>query len=269
MTLLGRKNKNQISAEKIEKSLATLGVKDLPEVIYFYTIPSTNTEAKSRQDTGRRTLFIADSQTGGRGRLGRSFQSPSGCGLYMSLLLYPELSLSDGGYLTALAAVAVCSVIEEMTPLRPKIKWVNDIYIGEKKLCGILTEGSALPFSDKMKYAVVGIGLNVTRGVREGVESIATDIESECGMRLDRCELAARITAKILELSEENNRNTVLEEYRKRCFLIGRRVRVVTPTDEYVATVLGIGESFELLVERADGERVSLITGEVTLRLDC
>ena len=268
MALTGKKNKKPISAEKIEKSLAALGVRDLPEVIYFDTIPSTNTEAKSHQDSVKATLIIADSQTSGRGRLGRSFTSPAGCGLYMSLLLYPNLSLSDGGYLTALAAVAVCSVIEEMTPLEPKIKWVNDIYIGEKKLCGILTEGSALPSSEKMKYAVVGIGLNVTRGVREGVESIATDIESECGMRLDRCELSARITEKILGLLEENNRNKVLGGYRKRCFLVGKRVKVLTSSDEYYATVLGVGDDFGLLVEREDGTKTSLITGEVTLKVN-
>ncbi len=263
-----KKNTDFITGERIEKALTIPGAPDMPDVIYFDSIPSTNTEAKTRQDSGKATLFVADSQTGGRGRLGRSFQSPSGCGLYMSLLLYPNLSLSDAGYLTALAAVAICSVIEEMTPLEPKIKWVNDIYIGERKLCGILTEGSALPFSDKMKYAVVGVGLNVTRGVREGVENIATDIESECGMRLDRCELAARITRKILELIGENNRNMVLDGYRERCFLVSRRVKVLTSSEEYYATVLGVGDDFELLVEREDGTKTSLITGEVTLKLN-
>ena len=165
----------------------------------------------------------------------------------------------------AYTAVAVSRAIEAVTPLKPKIKWVNDVYVGERKLAGILVEGNVSP-DGMLKYAIIGIGINTHANEREGLDRIATDIESECGVRACRATLAARVAGEILSGIDGMLDVSISDEYRERSMLIGRSVRVIKQAEEYEATVTGITDSCELQIVR-DGKQELLSTGEVSLRL--
>ncbi len=234
------------------------------------TVPSTNTEAK-RYAEGRTdrvaALFIANGQTGGRGRRGRSFLSSRGKGVYMSLLCYPEGAADRAVAITAYTAVAVCKVIERLTGERPGIKWVNDIYLGGKKIAGILTEGSVSCEDGSLDFAVIGIGINVYKNDFGELSDIATDIESATGIRLDRARLAALITEELLSGLDTVGSTAVADEYRRRQIVIGREVRVIKPDCEYTAEVLDVTDSCRLRLRLADGSEELLSTGEVSLKL--
>ena len=148
----------------MKDNLLTLLKSVAPEVQlhWFETIESTNTEAKKIAKDGvpHGTTLVADRQTGGRGRMGRSFASPAGMGIYLSMILRPECRAPELMHLTCAVAVAVCNAIEEVTGFRPCVKWINDLIAKEKKLGGILTELALLPGTDKVDYAIVGIGIN-------------------------------------------------------------------------------------------------------------
>ena len=232
---------------------------------------STNTRAKElaeRATAEERALihvFLAAEQTAGRGRLGRSFSSEGG-GVYMSILTFPDASAADGALVTAYTAVALCRVLERLTPLIPRIKWVNDIYVGDKKLAGILTEGSIDVTDGRLRYSVTGIGVNVLGRDFGELRHIATDIETECGARLPLHTLAAALAEEFIRGLCTVGTPEVAREYRERSMLIGRRVTVVKATEAYPATVLGITDRCELLLETEDGKTERLATGEVSLR---
>ena len=214
-------------------------------------------------------LFVADSQTAGRGRLGRSFLSQGGVGLYFSLLLRGVGEAVNALSLTTFSAVALCRAISKVADVEPKIKWVNDVYLGEKKLAGILTEGKlSSDGSGKLDYAIIGIGVNVGRQDFGELSSVATDIESECGYRPNRASLAGELLAElVLNLDLAGTRETE-EEYISRSMLLNRRVRVIEPACEYPATVLGIAEGCTLRVRLDTAEEKILCTGEVSLKLE-
>lgn len=240
-------------------------------VYSFDSIDSTNNRAKEIALTaprGSNALVIADTQTGGKGRRGRSFVSPRGKGIYMSLLCYPDGSADRAVAITAFAAVAACRVIERMCGVSPKIKWVNDIFLGGRKIAGILTEGSVNMEEGCFDYAVIGIGINVRRTDFGDLSDIATDIESEIGVCLNRAELAAGIAEEMLRGIATVGSPEVAEEYRRRQLVIGRRVRVLKPTEEYTATVLGVTDSCELHLRLDNGKEELLATGEVSLKMN-
>ena len=170
-------------------------------IFTYDMVDSTNNAAKRYFLDGGilPALFIADGQTAGRGRNGRSFFSPSGAGLYMSLALPINTSPDKAISFTAIAAVAVCKAIEQLTDIRPAIKWVNDIYVSERKVCGILVE--AMPDKDGNMAAVIGIGINVL-GVDfpEELRDIAGSVESQCGVSLSRAELCTAVYDELLEI---------------------------------------------------------------------
>lgn len=231
------------------------------------SVDSTNTEAKRRIAAGLRTplLLLAETQTGGRGRLGRSFCSPAGAGLYMSLILFPDRSPKEVLTITSAAAVAVCLAIESLTDLRPRIKWVNDVYLSDKKLCGILTEGVTDPTDRRLAAIVVGIGVNCTAAsLPEEVAAIATSLEG-AGAAVDRNRLAAAICEHLLDLYEELAELTWLPHYRARSWLDGQRVVCRKDGETVEGVVLGIAEDGALLLATEEGiARVA--TGEATVR---
>ena len=245
--------------------------KGLPGIraVIFDETDSTNTQAKlaaASRDVNR-AVFIAKRQTGGRGRLGRSFLSEEG-GLYLSYLSRPDLSVTDSVRLTAYAAVCLCEVIAELTPLSPKIKWVNDCFVGGKKLAGILTEGGFCADGSRFDYTVVGIGVNVAEvDFGEELSDIATDIESECGERIDICELAVALTEKLSRF-EDADPAVYMNKYRSLSVVMGKRVKVTSPSGDYFATVTDIDEGGALAVTLDSGETKKLISGEVSLRFE-
>lgn len=216
------------------------------------------------------TLILAAKQTAGRGRLGRSFYSPDGSGLYMSLLLYPGCTAADASVITTAAAVAVCRALERLDPsLKPEIKWVNDVYLGGRKVCGILTEGQVDFETGTLAFAVPGIGVNIyspTEGWTPDIKNRAGAVYSEPHGEL-RVRLAAMIAAEFFRYYPSLKISDFIEYYRERMFLTGMEVTVVPIGGEtYPAVVVGVDDELKLIVD--DGrEQKRLSTGEVSLKL--
>ncbi|MBE6612118.1 MAG: biotin--[acetyl-CoA-carboxylase] ligase [Ruminococcaceae bacterium] len=242
---------------------------DFP-LLEFDCLDSTNLEARRMAEAGdfSECAIAARRQTGGRGRLGRSFFSPDG-GLYLSLLLKPDLSPSDALSLTTAAAVAVCRAIEELTSHRACIKWVNDVYIGDRKVCGILTEAKIS--GGRLQYAIVGIGVNIIAPENGFPAEIADRAgalydynPSKMAMRIPLAQTIIRTFLGIIRTNEPH-----YEEYRRRSMLIGKKVNVhqIHDGESLPATVIGIDEACRLEVKYEDGRLEALTAGEVTLAL--
>ena len=237
--------------------------------LYWYDqTVSTNTTAKQMATEGapHGTVIVADSQSGGRGRLGRSFCSPAGQGIYMSVILRPGCPPAQLMHLTCAVGVAACDAIEETLGFRPGIKWINDLVAHNKKLGGILTELSISP-AGMVDYAVVGIGINLLKQeFPDDVKAIATTVEDECGKVIDVNELTALIVKEFFENLNLVGTHGLAEEYRSRSFLVGKRVNVIKPTVTYEALVKDITDKCELVLELPDGTGEILSTGEVSVR---
>ncbi len=233
-------------------------------------IDSTNKAAKILAADGGKEgyLIISESQTQGRGRLGRSFFSPEGSGIYMSLILKPSISPENATLITTAAAVSVCIALERLGVEKPQIKWVNDIFVNGKKVCGILTEGS-IDGSGKLNFAVLGVGINIyapDKGFPCELQNIAGGVfESK------KENLRNKFTAYFLESFFEYYENLLsreyITEYEKRCFTIGENVSFIKNGGEVTANAVGIDENCGLKVVFANGETEVLSTGEVTVKL--
>lgn len=211
------------------------------KIEYFDIIDSTNTELKRRATQGApsHTVFVADEQTGGRGRMGRSFFSPRGSGLYMSILLRP-VRFEDAGRITTFAAVAVCRALERFG-VSVGIKWVNDILARGRKLCGILCEAGTY---EGEPFAVLGIGINIRQtAFPPELADIATSIETQTGRIPHRDSIIQEILNEFSEIygNIEDNFTTVMGEYRNRCVTLGKPIRVIplsgAPYDAFSVTV--------------------------------
>lgn len=219
---------------------------------------STNTYIKALASDGEWLCVIADRQTGGRGRLGRSFESPEG-GLYMSFLCPPTAGENDA--VTARVAVAAARAIESMTGLELRIKWVNDLYCGGRKLAGILTE--SVWSGGKRKCLVIGIGVNLTEGgLTEALRDIATSVEAEGGRIPSREVLAARI------VDEYDRCTDFCEEYRARQLLLGCNVEVHRGNEIFSAFAEDIDADCAVILRLDNGEKLTLSSGEISLRAE-
>lgn len=234
------------------------------ELLLADSIPSTNTRLKelAAQGAAEGCTLIADTQTEGRGRRGRWFLSPQG-GLYLSTLLRPSAPL-DPGVITCYAAVAAARAIESLCDAPIDIKWVNDLYLKDRKVAGILAEGVLSP-DGELTAVVLGIGINVTGRTPPQLEGIATTLEEQ-GAVLTREALAAAFLNQWERVYPADQEGDVMEEYRRRNLVLGRAVTVVQGEDTYPATAIAITEQGHLRVTTAAGER-ELTSGEVSLRL--
>lgn len=231
-------------------------------------VDSTNRLAKERAVQGAREglVILADSQSAGRGRLGRSFCSPPGTGLYMSVLLRPQLPAQKALLITTAAAVAVCRAIERVSSRTAQIKWVNDVYCDGKKVCGILTEAAF--DGDRMAYAVLGIGINVNapeNGFSSEIQGIAGAVFDEGDG--DRALLAAAVLDAFFEEYAHLSEERFTDEYRARSCLVGKLIVVKAPTGDREATALGVDEQCRLLVRYEDGEEEALSSGDVSIKI--
>lgn len=240
-------------------------------ILYFDEVDSTNTAAKRAAEDGAAhgTLTVAERQTGGKGRRGRSWESPRGTGIWMSLILRPKMPPVHASMLTLTAALAVADGIESQTGCGAWIKWPNDIVINGKKICGILTEMSADP--DCINYVVVGMGINVnTEEFPEGIRETASSIYLENGKKLKRSALVSAVMeafeARYETFMETADMSGLMETYNRRLANCGRSVRVLAPSGEYSGTALGIDRGGELLVKTEDGNVQRVISGEVSVR---
>ena len=232
-------------------------------------LDSTNNRAKALAAAGapHGLTVIADSQTGGRGRRGRSFFSPGHTGVYMTCVLRPECPAEKAGLLTSLAAVATARAVEKTASADIKIKWVNDLYLNGKKICGILSEAGPVTGNGKPDYAVVGIGVNAGRmDFPPELRDIATSIGNETGRDPDRNRLIAEILNGLDELWGDLETGAFLEESRRRSNVIGRTVTVIESGRSYPARALDIDGQGRLVIETGEG-RACLNSGEVSLKI--
>jgi len=228
---------------------------------------STNTRAKEYARENRidePTLFVAGGQTAGRGRRGRSFDSESGKGLYMTLLFTPEASDGDAVFLTVRAAVALSRAIKRLTGLSVDIKWVNDILVGGRKLAGILAEGELFA-EGGFKYAMIGVGVNLLhREFSPELSDIATTLEDACGRTVPAEELALEFSREFLKHTDSAE---VMAEYRSQSAVIGKTVTVKRLSgEEFLAEVLDIADDGALVVS-SGGHTERLISAEISIKI--
>lgn len=243
----------------------------VPRLVVEQTLVSTNLTAKRLAAEGapHGTLVVADSQTGGRGRRGRSFASPPGTGLYLSMVLRGALPMQSAVRITSAAAVAVCRAVERVCGKRLSIKWVNDLYTGGKKCCGILTEAAADVESGGVDYLVVGIGVNLF-APRDGWPAELADIAAPVlapGETVNRCRLAAAIGDELLALYGALPDTSFLEEYRARNIVPGREILILQNGHSRPAHALDITDDGHLRVRLPDGGEELLSFGEVSIRV--
>ena len=233
-------------------------------------LDSTNNRAKALAAAGapHGLTVIADTQSGGRGRMGRSFFSPEHSGIYLTCVLRPECPPEKAGLLTSLAAVAAARAVEKVSPeAEVKIKWVNDLYLGEKKICGILSEAGLGMEAGRLEYAVVGIGINVKKmAFPPELRDIATSIGNETGAEPDRNRLIAEILNELETLYGDLESGAFLAESRRRSNVIGRSVTVIEGGKTYPARAMDIDSQGRLVIETGTG-RSCLNYGEVSLKL--
>ena len=258
----------------------------------FKEIDSTNIQAKRwlsecgslRTADGQLTeagkiynndVIVAEKQTAGRGRSGRTFVSPARTGIYLTVIYAPQGGITNPAKITAFSAVAVCRAIKKLYGIQPSIKWINDIFYNGKKICGILTEGTTNFETGIIEAAVIGIGVNIEENPAafgSEVSKVAGGIfsaETNPSGKISRAQLAAHIAGETLQVLSEPAEN-VIKEYKALSFLIGHEVEVHTLIDSsqgiYRAKVIDIDQNAALVVELADGRKKTLISGEVSLK---
>lgn len=237
------------------------------------TAPSTNALVREKANQGRPEgcVIIACEQTDGRGRYGRQFFSPVDSGVYLSLLLRPTAySPQQATCLTAAAAAAMCQAIEAMTGQQPGIKWVNDIFLHGKKVCGILTEAAVGLETGTLNYMVLGAGVNLyppAEGFPEEIQSIAGSVlERSCPEAKNR--LVGEFLNRFWDFYSHPECRAYLEDYRARSLAIGRNVTVLSAGKTVSAYAYGIDDDFRLLVRYENGDTEALSYGEIRIQLD-
>ena len=236
----------------------------------YKALESTNKTAKELAIAGapHGTVIIADSQTKGRGRYTRSFFSPHG-GLYISIILRPEvLRFDNPTAVTAFAAVSVCEAIEIISDKTPKIKWVNDIFIDGKKVCGILTEAVTNFESGGLEWIVLGIGVNVytrTEDFPSELQNIATSVFPDKKIKGVRNKLSAEIINRILGFETAPIEAEIFEKYKKRLMLLVNEITVIQNEKEFKATAVDVDSIGHLIVKDEKGEIITLFSGEIRI----
>ena len=239
-------------------------------VFYYDVTDSTNSQAKRACLSGvsAPALFVADAQSGGRGRMGRSFFSPPKTGIYLTVLIEAPCSAERSLKLTSAAAVAVRRAILQVTGISTKIKWVNDIYLGDRKIAGILAESFQSPCSDK-RYVALGVGINLfTEEFPDELKAIAGSlINSEKASEKLRPDLALRTAQLLFELLADPDQPSIMAEYRENSAVIGKRVRFYENGTATDGIALSVDDRGALLVQKDDGNTVALASGEISLRI--
>lgn len=240
---------------------------------WFASIDSTNTQAKALAAAGapHGTILIADSQTAGRGRLGRTFQSPSGAGIYMSVVLRPHCPASDLMHLTCATAVALCDAVEKTLGFRPHVKWINDLVWERRKLAGILTELAFDPKTSLVDYAVIGIGINCNQTPEDfppDLRQIACSAAMACGRPVKRSRLAASMICALERMSQQllSEQHTIMCRYRQDCITIGADVSIVHGQVLRYGKAVDVQDDGGLLVTFGDGHSETVNAGEVSVR---
>lgn len=256
------KESNEQLKANIEKNL-----KGDYNIQIFDEIQSTNTTLKEMAEHGAKegTIIIAHKQTNGRGTQGRKFHSPLN-GLYISMLVRPTVDIRQSLYLTVATSVAVIIAIRKVLGIKCGIKWVNDIIYDNKKVGGILTEGEIESASNSLKYAVIGIGLNLSKpegGFPKDIANIATALLDGIS-DTDYCELVAAIINNSFKLYKNLNNKKFIKQYQKYSVLKKKEIKYVKNGIIHVSKVLKIDNNAQLIVKE-NRERIKLCAGEISL----
>lgn len=242
------------------------------DIAFYKEIESTNKELKELAELGNASegkIIIAETQSEGRGRMGRTFFSPCGTGIYMSILLTPTSPAEYAVNITAIAAAATAKAIEKAAGKSTGIKWVNDIYLDGKKVCGILTEAATDTESGKLKYAVLGIGINVN----EPENAFPEDIKTKAGAIFENPvskeiyeNLVFDIVKNFFRYYKNPETKEVLAEYRKRIMYKNEEINIINGEKTEKGILLGIEDDFSLAVKMPDGNIKKLNSGEISTR---
>ena len=242
-------------------------------VQWFSTIDSTNTRAKllARDGAPEGTVLIAGAQTGGRGRLGRSFSSPQGMGVYLSCILRPDCRPEALMHLTCAAGAAMCLAVQDVSGLCPSLKWTNDLVVGKRKLGGILTEISVSPSTGLVEYAVVGIGINCCQHTEDfpaELQDMAVSLSAASGKEITPQQLAAAMISRLYEMKCKlfAEKSKIMDFYRRHCITLGKSIQVIRGDNIRTGKALDLSEDGSLLVRYSDGEEENVASGEVTIR---
>lgn len=261
-----------LTEREIGRQLEALGSKR-PAPLYLEEVDSTNSYLKRVALEGAPHGFavVADCQTAGRGRSGRTFLSPKGKGVFLSILLRPTLMPQDLLPVTALSAVAMCDAVERTCGLRPQIKWTNDLILNGKKLAGILTEMALEGETGMVQSLVIGAGINVHHTAQDftpEVAALATSIQAETGKAISRSRLAAEMLLALDQLGESlgGDLSGYLAAYRRDCITIGRQVQLLWRENRETVEAVDVDEQFGLVVRHADGRMEVIRSGEVSVR---
>lgn len=254
-------DKNDILSADILKS--KLG--DEIEVVYYSSVDSTNTQAKRLINEGKDNLFlvVSNEQTNGRGRQGKSFYSPALTGIYMSFVFHPFAAFSSSVASTTAASVAVCRAIERLTDKRPEIKWVNDVYLNGKKICGILCEAISDFETQTVSSVIIGIGINLKTA------RFPSDVENAASLDADvkRADLIAEITKELINIVSKDYADFI-SYYRSHSYILGKEIDFIENGVVRRARALEIDETGGLTVELENKEKKTLRSGEISIRID-
>lgn len=255
---------------KLCAEIISVGLKNQHNIIILDETDSTNNYAKklAANGAGDGTIIIADAQTSGKGRLGRSFVSPPSTGIYMSLLIRPDISIEIAQLITSCAACAAAEAVEELCGCGVGIKWVNDIYMNDKKICGILTEASLSLETKSIDYSIIGIGINVLSIKSlfdDKLSIIASSIEDETGIKISRNRLCCAVINKLDEKLRNIENRSFLTEYRRREILTGNIITANTGGITVTGRAVGIDNNANLVIELDDGSRKTFSSGEANL----
>lgn len=257
-----REDSSMLSKEGIE-----LYLRSGAPLHFFHSTDSTNKRASALALEGacHGTCVIAGHQTAGRGRLGRSFYSPERQGIYLSVILKPDFDISKAVLITAAASVATSRAIQTVCGVHPQIKWVNDLYLDGKKICGILTEAITDFESGQITNIVAGIGINCScEDFPDEIQGIAGGIPGSYSKNA----LAAEVVNQLLDIASNIEARDFIDEYRQSSMVIGKNINVIKTGREPVAAFAeDIDSNGALIVRYPDGTREALTTGEVSIRL--
>lgn len=261
---------DRLSAAAIESWLS--GADWNGKIHVHQLLESTNATAKQMALDGapHATVVLAEEQSAGRGRMGRHFTSPKHTGIYMSILLRPYWSVQDSLLVTTAASVAVCRAIEQISSRSAQIKWVNDIYMDGRKVCGILTEAVTDLESGRIESIILGIGVNFCTPAEEFPEELrqkAGSVFTEVPRQVDRNRFAAAVIQEVMALCGTLASGSFLDEYRERSLVLGKPVQVLPFGKEpYPAQAVAIDEQGGLVLKLPDGTQQALHSGEVSIR---
>ena len=238
---------------------------------WFDTIDSTNTRAKllAKQGAPQGTVVIAGKQTAGRGRMGRSFQSPDGQGVYLSVILRPNCVPTELMHLTCAVGAAMASAVDSVCNVRPQLKWINDLVVGKRKLGGILTEMSLS--GGMVEYAVVGIGINCLQRAEDfpaEIADMATSLSGICGKPIPPELVAAAMIRELWNMEQTllTEKQVWIDLYKANCITLGKDIQVIRGDVVSPGKALDVDSDGGLVVEYTDGRIETVASGEVSIR---